>query len=141
MPDLYANLRVFLDTNILISASISPTSRFLDFWRLRSVTVFTSPYVTGEARKHLTGEALYRFELLLLQMEEVRETALAVLPSDIDLVEKDRPVLIAALAAHADYLITGDKAHFGQLYGTFIDETIVLPPRTFLDQEEYRLQR
>lgn len=130
---------MFLDTNILISASISPTSRFLDFWRLRAVTVVMSPYVAREARKHLTGEALYRFELLLLQMEEVRDTGLVVLPSNIDLVEKDRPVLIAALAARADYLITGDKAHFGQLYGTSIDGTTILPPRTFLDQEEYRL--
>jgi predicted nucleic acid-binding protein len=130
---------VFLDANILISASISPTSRFLDFWRLRAVTVVTSPYVTGEARKHLTGDALYRFELLRLQMEEAPNDCLAVLPSDVDLVEKDRPVLMAALAARARYLITGDKAHFGHLYGTSIDATTILAPRTFLDQEEYRL--
>jgi predicted nucleic acid-binding protein len=38
----------------------------------------------------------------------------------IELPEKDRPVLMAAISAKADYLITGDMLHFGKYFGRSI---------------------
>ncbi len=35
----------------------------------------------------------------------------------MELPEKDQPVLAAAIASKAHYLVTGDKKHFGQWYG------------------------
>jgi predicted nucleic acid-binding protein len=55
------------------------------------------------------------------------------------LVEKDRPILAAAIAASVDYLITGDKSHFGHLYGTRVSGVYVISPADFLGQYEDRL--
>lgn len=47
--------------------------------------------------------------------------AISVMPShglaeDVELVEKDRPILGAAIAYGCDFLLTGDKKDFGHLY-------------------------
>ncbi len=36
------------------------------------------------------------------------------IPCPLDLPEKDRPVLLAAISVRADYLLTGDTLHFGK---------------------------
>lgn len=44
------------------------------------------------------------------------------------LPEKDRPVLLAAMALKCDALLTGDRTHFGPGYGkTFEGVTIYSP--------------
>jgi hypothetical protein len=41
------------------------------------------------------------------------------------LPEKDRPVLLAAMAMECDVLLTGDRTHFGAGYGkTFAGVTV-----------------
>ena len=57
----------------------------------------------------------------------------------IQLVTKDRPILAAALAARADYLLTGDKRHFSHLYGLKLQGTIVSSPAAFLAQHMDRI--
>ena len=39
---------------------------------------------------------------------------------DVKLADKDRPILCGAIAARADYLLTGDKRDFGHLFGRTI---------------------
>jgi hypothetical protein len=53
------------------------------------------------------------------------------LPCPIDLPEKDRPVFMAALAGKADYLITGDRSHFGKYYGKTIQGIKIQPPKDY----------
>ena len=74
-------------------------------------------------------------------MERVEDPRSTDIPPDTILVEKDRPILSAALSAHANFLLTGDKNHFGHLYGTSVKETLILPPGTFLEREVNRLIR
>ena len=64
---------------------------------------------------------------------------LALCRKTFSLVEKDRPILAAAIAASADYLVTGDKSHFGHLYGTRVSGVCVFTPADFLALHEDRL--
>lgn len=48
------------------------------------------------------------------------------------LPDKDAPILAAAVAAQADILVTGDRTHFGHLYGKVIGGLRVLTLRDAL---------
>ncbi len=48
---------------------------------------------------------------------------------------KDKPVLISALAARSDVLLTLDKADFGLMLGTLVYGMQVTTPREFLIQK------
>ncbi len=141
MLDPIGGIRVFLDTNVIISATRLDSSRLLNLWQLANVTLLTSPYVIKETLDHVQGPALPRFETLLKQMERVNDPDSANLPVGIVVVEKDRPILAAALSARADFLLTGDKNHFGHLYRVNLSGTLILPPGTFLEREVSRLIR
>ncbi len=51
---------------------------------------------------------------------------------DPGLPAKDRPVLLAAIVAGADYLLTGDLTRFGACMGTGIHGVTVLLPGEYL---------
>jgi len=44
------------------------------------------------------------------------------------LPQKDRPVLIAAIACRCDVLVTGDRTHFGPGYGRSFDAVTIHSP-------------
>ncbi len=121
--------RLFLDANVLVSASLKPDSRLAELWHLHDARLLGSPYVVTEARRNVPPPARERFESLL--------KAVTVLPSepadfeiddDPELPSKDRPVLLAAIVSNADFLLTGDMTHFGECFGgTFGGVTIMLP--------------
>lgn len=81
-------------------------------------------YVRAEAQRNLVAKAgetaLQDLEAILATVESggARQTITA---SQAELVnwlpEKDRPVLLAAIALGCDALVTGDKTHFGAGYG------------------------
>ncbi len=52
----------------------------------------------------------------------------SLLQDTVNLPEKDRPILTAAIHHHCDTLFTGDRTHFGQLYGKTIQGVSVLSP-------------
>ena len=111
--------RVFLDANILFSAAYgSPgAERLWILARKRKCLLLASGYVIEEARRNLhNAEQLNRFDSLLKDVDRVLE-APAGLECPIPLPEKDRPVLMAAVCAKADYLITGDLTHFREYFG------------------------
>ena len=49
--------------------------------------------------------------------------------SDVGLHPEDQPVLGAAIAIRADWLVTGDRAHFGPLYGKTIEGVLIVSPQ------------
>jgi len=126
--------RLFLDANVVVSAALKPDSALGRLWRLDSVRLLGSPHVVEEARRNVPGtRASERLETLL--------GAVAILPSepadfeiegDPGLPAKDRPVLLAAIVAGADYLLTGDLTHFGACMGTRIHGVTVLLPGEYL---------
>ena len=52
----------------------------------------------------------------------------------IQLPDKDRPILLAAAAAGATDLLTGDVTHFGPHFGRRLEGVLVLTPAQYLKQ-------
>jgi len=129
--------RVFLDANVLFSAAYRAESGLDRLWALRSsVSLLSSAYAIEEARRNLPGVAVRdRLECLVAGLEVVADVATGALPEEVDLPEKDRPILLAALAAGATHLLTGDRAHFGAYFGRRIDGLLVERPGDYLRRE------
>jgi len=139
VPDLL-RLRVYLDSNILISASLKEGSDLLDLWRLRDVTPVVSHYVITEVVRNVRSPGHdARLSNLLMRSEIVSDADPRFIPTHIRLVSKDQPILSAAIAASVDYLVTGDKNHFGHLYSKKISGVYVINPADFLALYEDRL--
>lgn len=113
-----ANLRVVLDTNVLVSGLAYPASvpgRIMAAWRQGALDVALSPYILAELVR-----VLPRLRRIQMTPAEIRDLADGLM-LQADLVEPDGPtdqalrdqadqaVLQTLLAARTDYLITGDK--------------------------------
>lgn len=124
----------------MFSAAYSPRSLLRDLWALTDVELLTSNYAVTEVRRNLPPARHDELDRLLSAMivtaSEFHDGH--ALPSEIDLPEKDRPILLAAIAASATHLLTGDTAHFGQHYGRVIEGVLILPPAEYLHLHEPR---
>jgi predicted nucleic acid-binding protein len=132
--------KVFLDANILCSVAYADSS--LDhLWKLSKKGVcvlLASNYVIEEAKLNLTTPAqLNKLDACLSSVRIVLE-ADPELSCPIDLPEKDRPVLMSAISAKANYFLTGDIAHFGKYFGKTIMGAKILMTRDYL-QSKMRL--
>jgi len=133
-------LRVYLDSNVLISASLKESSNFLDFWRLRDVTPVISHYVVEEVLRNVRSPGHdSRLSGLLTRTKMLSDADARTIPSHIRPVSKDQPILAAAIAASVDYLATGDKRHFAHLYGARVCGVLIISPADFLALHEDRL--
>ena len=113
----------FLDANVLFAAAHRSDGRCAGFVKLareKGSLLLVSPYAQEEARRNLDAkhpEALEGFHRLLRAVRTVKEAP----PGSVREVmvqgvpAADAPILAAALQAKADYLVTGDRAHFGHL--------------------------
>jgi predicted nucleic acid-binding protein len=129
-------MRLFLDANVIFTAAHHPVGRsaaIVDLARQGRSSLVTSQHVVAEARKNVTikyVEALPRLEATLRHLDVVPEAA----PADVawaveqGLPPKDAPVLAAAVASGADVLVTGDRTHFGVLFGRRLRGVLVLTP-------------
>jgi hypothetical protein len=54
------------------------------------------------------------------------------LPSAVSLPDKDAPILLAAVAARATHLVTGDLRHFGPFFGKNVAGVTILTPADYL---------
>lgn len=125
--------RVFLDANVLFSAAYKST-RLRLLWKLPDVQLVFSTYAVREAElnlKHIRPEAVGELIELLKKVEILSVTNLKPLPSSISLVEKDVPILQAAIFTKATYLLTGDVRHFRNLFGVTVAGVVILPPAEF----------
>jgi predicted nucleic acid-binding protein len=127
-------MRIFLDANVLFSAgkSAGAIRGFLEVLKSSGLTLVADAYVIEEARRNLEAKfpaALKDFEGLLNQLESAA-TLRCFLPPGLvpELPEKDRPVLAAAIQRRCDVLLTGDKTHFGPLYGKNLEGVTVHSP-------------
>jgi len=113
-----SNLRVVLDSNVLLSGLAYPTSipgRIVAAWRMGAIEVVLSRHILDEVLRSLhrmrplrlsNDEARNFVESLVFQAEIIEPATVAegALRDEADL-----PILGAFVAARADYLITGDK--------------------------------
>jgi predicted nucleic acid-binding protein len=126
--------RVFLDANVLFSAAHSAQNGLLRLWSLPATELLTSAYAAEEARRNLSDpDAELRLDQLLHATVIVPDAPATMgLPAGVQLPAKDIPILLAAIAAQATHLITGDRRHFGPLFGQSVNGVLVLPPADYL---------
>jgi predicted nucleic acid-binding protein len=135
-------LRVFLDSNVVFSASMNERSRFEEFWRLYNVTPVASQHAIFEVARNIRVPThRLRFEELIARTEIVSDVDIRFVPAHIPLAAKDKPILAAAIAASVDYLATGDKNHFGPLYNSTVSGVCIVSPSDFLAVHRERLVR
>lgn len=130
--------RLFLDANILVSAALKPDSRIAGLWRMDDVRLVASPHVLAEARRNMPDAATAsRLETLAERLVILpSEPADFEIADDPGLPPKDRPVLLAAIVARADYLLTGDLTHFGKCLGRTIEGVKIVLPGEYLRKEQ-----
>ena len=124
--------RLFLDANVLFSAAYRPDAGLLILWKLKNVTLCSSRYAVEEARFNLDeDDQRVRLEKISAHLH-LFEAAARELPSGVSLPEKDAPILLAAIAARASHLLTGDIRHFGPHFGHQIAGIMILLPGEYL---------
>ncbi len=138
MPRSKHDLRVFLDANVLFSAAYQEQAGLATLWKLRGVHLVTSLYAVQEAATNLNKEDAQSRLRDLIEEVEIIPDVLGIDTRTLDelaeivLPDKDRPILAAAVAAKADFLLTGDIQHFGRYFGQLLCEVRVLRPAEFL---------
>jgi predicted nucleic acid-binding protein len=111
-------VRVFLDANVLFSASNADSNiaRLVD-WLFERGTGVSSDLAIEEARRNLALKRppwLGEFERIQTSLEIVPSASFAL---SVALAAKDAPLLCSAIAATCEYFVTGDRRDFGHLYG------------------------
>lgn len=117
-------MKVFLDANVLFSGALpgSRMSAFLGFLGKHAELV-SSQAAVGEALRNLerkASDASLAVQTLQVLLRNVSLTSLLVELPGVELVEKDRPILGAAVASQCSHLLTGDERHFKHLYGKMV---------------------
>jgi predicted nucleic acid-binding protein len=126
--------RVFLDANVLVSAAWRSENGLLALWRLADIELLTSAYAIVEADRNIrTSEQRTRLHRLVQSVEIVDEPRSSTLPAGVRLPVKDVPILLAAIESQSNYLLTGDKDHFGAYFDKTIQGVHVLRPATYLN--------
>lgn len=124
--------RVFLDANVLFSAAWRENAGLLCLWGVKGTLLLASHYAAEEARRNLeTDEQRHRLVRLMTAVDVVADDLMGTLPDHVILPQKDRPILLAAINACATHLLTGDKQHFGALFGQTIGGVLVLRPADY----------
>jgi predicted nucleic acid-binding protein len=127
-------VRIFLDANVLFSAARTDGAvrQLLALCEAAGHELWADAYVMEEARRNLAAKAPGGLSVLDAISTRIRVGGLlasgTLLPDTTILPEKDRPVLVAAIHHHCDILVTGDRSHFGPLYGKKIQGVSVLSP-------------
>ena len=129
------------DANVSVSAAISPvgpSARVIDRWRAGHFDLATSPPILDEIDEVIRRTRITRYlrrspEWITELLADLNDRAIRVEPVPIHGVcrdPKDDLVLGTALAASADYLVTGDDdlLSLGSFRGI-----VIVTPRQFLD--------
>ena len=129
--------KIFLDANVLFSAAYRSQAGLHRLWQLEGVELITSAFAAEEARRNLSDEkSRKRLRTILESVRVFTRIPRAAAPLEIDLPDKDQPILLAALHAGATHLLTGDKQHFGAYFGRRIQGVLILPPAEYFRRRE-----
>jgi predicted nucleic acid-binding protein len=132
-------MRIFLDANVLFSAAKSDGAvrRLLDLLIGAGHECWADGFVVEEARRNLAAKSTdgpAALDRLLSRLHvgpmHAPDTALE---DALPLPEKDRPVLAAAIRHRCEALVTGDRTHFGRLYGKAIHGVTIHSPRSIAE--------
>jgi len=135
-------LKVVLDTNIIVSATISAKSypgKILELWRKDKFEIIITPAIFEETSKVLFRPTIKKYrnisdsdvqDLLI----ELQDGANLILPTqNIKVIDKDPDddkFIFAAIEGQADYIVSGDK-HLLDL--RFYKKVKIVSPKEFVD--------
>ena len=132
-------MRLFLDANVLFSAAKSAGAVRHLLTRLLGTghEGWIDGFVLAEAQRNLAGKApagMAVLDELLPQLHQAgtRAPDLA-LEAELPVPDKDRPVLAAAIRCQCQALVTGDRSHFGSLYGRAFHGVTTHSPRSIAE--------
>lgn len=129
--------RLFLDANVLFSAAYRPNFGLLVFWRLPGVDLISSSYAVDEARRNLNSLQNTDLGALLDNVRVVNVARIDIkLDQSMDLPEKDKPILFAAIHSKSTHLITGDITHFGALFNSEIHGVLIMNPAGYMKSRQ-----
>lgn len=109
--------KLFLDADVLFTAAHNPPGKaafLFDSPGRKHWQLISSAYTVEEARRNIAAkypQCSERLDEFLRRVTIVQQPSLTETP--IELPEKDRPIFIAAQAAAATHLLTGDLKDFG----------------------------
>ena len=133
-------MRIFLDANVLFSAARSDGAirRMLGDLRGANHELVADEYVVAEAVRNLELKAAAALgdwaDLIAMIHREPLVSPPSTWDSDLSsLPEKDRPVLAAAIRLRCEALVTGDRTHFGHLYGRTVAGVAIHSPRSLAE--------
>lgn len=134
-------MRVFLDSSVIISAcgSVKSLSRLI--WQIHSAhdwQLISSSYCRAEVARNVVkfgGAAVESLSQLSADIDWVPNALTSKRPLLLA-AAKDKPVLISALAARCDALLTLDTGDFELLLGTEVYGMLVTTPRDFLIRQD-----
>jgi len=131
-------MRLVLDTNVLLSALAFPGSKpdhVLQSVRRGEVELFVSSFILAELERILRDKFRFTKRQTDERVAVIRRMATLVESKErIALVadkDDDNRILECAVAARADYLVTGDKQHLLPLQS--IGTTQIVTPAAFLE--------
>jgi predicted nucleic acid-binding protein len=126
---------LFLDANVLFAAAYSAEGNARAILRLAPLcgsTAASSTFAVEEAARNLRLKAPAAESELVHLMGGVTlaggpDRRTLERASGHGLPEKDVPILAAAISLRAAVLVTGDRRHFGPLYGRRVGGVEILP--------------
>lgn len=129
-------MRLFLDANVIFSGAYSPNGRARALFLLARqgrCELLSSPHAIEEARRNIQLKYPDKSEDLDSLISELVVTAEATSANvawalEQSLQLEDAPVLAAAVDAGAELLVTGDRTHFGRMYGHSLQGVTVITP-------------
>lgn len=131
-------MRIVLDTNVLISALAFPGSKpdqLLYRIRRGEAELFLSPFILSELDRVLRKKFRLNKREVDARVDAIRSITQIIEPTErvtvVTAVDDDNRILECALAAQAEFLVTGDREHLLPL-GSFRNTRIVTPAE-FLD--------
>jgi putative PIN family toxin of toxin-antitoxin system len=131
-------MRVVLDTNVLLSALAFPSSKpdqVLQRIRRGEVELFLSSFILAELERILHDKFRFTKRQTDERVSIIRRMATLVEPAEriavVAAKDDDNRILECAVAARADYLVTGDKEHLLPLRS--IGTTQIVTPAAFLE--------
>lgn len=131
-------MKLFLDTSVLLAAagSAKGASRFLvEQAEAHGWTLLTAPYCIEEAQRNarkISAKAPATLSQAIIPKLELVPTELAFDKALVFPKAKDRPVLLSALGAEADCLLTLDEEDFRKVIGSHVYGMEVSTPGLFL---------
>ena len=130
-------MRVFVDTNIIISAILFPNAKVAKVFShvIEKHTVIIASYIKEECKEVFEKKFPLKKEQLNIFFDGIRFEEFKT-PEKIDEKKypkirdiKDLPVLVSAILSDSDILITGDK----DFEGIKIDKPLIFTPSKYFE--------